>query len=98
MRLEKSTCVRDITVLLEHGADPNLADAGTGETPLMIAALSRRTNIVKVLLEYGADVTQLNLEGKSVLNLLADENYSDVVELFTQYVDCNKPNVNPVLK
>ena len=93
MRLEKSTCVRAITVLLEHGADPNLADAATGETPLMRAALSRRTNIVKVLLERGADVTQVDLEGKSVLDMLGDEKYSEVVRLCSQYVDSK-----PVLK
>ena len=80
------------TVLLQFGAKPNLAHEVTGETPLMRAALNGHIDLTRLLLEYGADVTQLNLEGTSVLDLLADESYSNVVELCTQYVDCNKPN------
>ena len=99
---------QSLTVLLEHGADPNLAHAATGETPLMRAALKLRLDNVRLLLERGADVTPVNREGKSVLDMLADKKYSRVVkdrekysemrELCTQYMDSNKPGATHILK
>ena len=91
-----------LKLLLEHGADPNLADTTTGETPLMRAAIYRCVNIVNLLLEYNADVTQENWDGKSVLDMLGHEievdkdnvgAYNDMIELCTQYIDRR-----PVLK
>ena len=58
----------------------------------MIAALANRIEYVRLLLEHGADVSQVNEEGKSVLDMLSDEKYSEVLELCTQYVP------KPVLK
>ena len=89
---------QSLTVLLEHGADPNLAHAVTGETPLMVAALKLRIDNVRLLLERGADVTQVNSEGRSVLDILGHEKYRAVIELCTGYIECNKPGVAPVLK
>ena len=87
--------MQTLTVLLGHGADPNLAHATTGQTALMIAALELRIEAVKLLLEYGADVTQVNREGQSVLD---QTKYSEVVALCTQYVECNKPGAKLLLK
>ena len=88
-----------LAILLEHGADPNIAQESTGETPLMIAALGPHVDLVKQLLEHGADVTQVNREGKSVLDLLGrTRKYGEVVELCTQYIDSNKPGVKLLLK
>lgn len=43
--------------LLEKGADPDAIDAQSprGETPLIYAVLQNRTDIVKILFDYGAD-------------------------------------------
>lgn len=88
-----------ITVLLDRGADPNLSEEATGQTPLMRAALKRRIGLTRLLLEYGADVTQVNNEGKSVLDMLGQgPNYAKVRELCTQYIERNMPDVMPVLK
>ena len=88
-----------LKLLLGHGADPNLAHIRTGQTPLMNAAVALRVDPVKVLLEYGADVTQVNTEGKSVLDMLGrTRKYGEVVELCTAYIDSNKPGANLLLK
>ena len=87
-----------LTVLLQHGADPNIAHSIIGETPLIVAAVTLEVDLVKLLLEYGADVTQVDQEGRSVLDMLGDEKYSEVCELCTQYIECNKAGGKPVLK
>ena len=65
-----------ITWLLDHGADVNLAHVGTGVTALMIAALAKHTDLVKLLLERGADVSQVNHAGQSVLDMLGVGSWS----------------------
>ena len=88
-----------LTQLLQHGADPNLAHAYTTVTPLMLASFKGYINFVKLLLEYGADVTQVNGEGKSVLDLLARITADPaLVELCHQYIDTNRPGAKPILK
>ena len=64
----------------------------------MQAALDLRIEAVKMLLEYGADVTQFNRQGQSVLDMLGDEKYREVRELCTQYIECNKPGAKQPLK
>ena len=77
--------VQAVTVLLEHGADPNLAHATNGQTLLMTVASQARGDLVKLLLEYGADVTQVNREGKGVLDMLGrSRQYDEVRKLCTQ--------------
>ena len=99
VRYQRGDYMQAITVLLENGADVNLMDATTGQTALMIAAVERNVDIVKLLLEYGADVTQVNREGKSVLDMLGrTRKYSEVAELCTQYIDSNKPGAKLLLK
>ena len=87
------------TLLLQHDADPNFAKAHTGETPLMVAATAIRVEYVKLLLEYGADVTQTNTAGQTVLDMLGrTRKYSEVVDLCTSYVETNRPGEKHVLK
>ena len=95
----KVTSLDAFTILLQHGADPNLAKARTGETPLMVAAKTCLIEHVRLLLERGADVTQKNAAGKTVLDMLGKtQKYSEVVELCTRYIETNKPGAKLVLK
>ena len=90
----------DLTLLLlQHGADPNLAHATTGYTALMAAASALRVDLVELLLEYKADVTQVNHVGDSVLDILgACPTCADVVELCMQYIDINRAGTKRLLK
>lgn len=53
-------------VLIENGADVNVAD-NEGWTPLMRSALAADNNMVMLLLEKGAQATELNSIGESVI-------------------------------
>ena len=99
LRYLDETCTETLPIMLAHGADPNLAHATTGQTPLMKAALLLRVDLVKLLLEHGADVTQVNREGQSVLDMLGrTRKYGEVRELCTRYIECNKPGAKLLLK
>ena len=88
-----------LTILLQHEADPNTADPDTGETPLMIAALAVQVDLVKLLLEYGADVTQVNRVGQGVLDILGrTRKYGQVVDLCQQYMESNRAGAKAILK
>ena len=99
LRRKQGEYMRALTVLLDYGADPNIAHAGTGNTPLMIATLDLNVDLVKLLLEHGADVTQVDREGKSVLDMLGrTRKYGEVRELCTQYIERNLPGAKLLLK
>ena len=105
VRSQERDYMEAIIVLLGHAADPNLAHTVTGETALMIAAVAEygelNIGLVKLLFEYGADVTQVNRIGECVLDMLDDghqDDYSEVRELCTQYIECNKPGAKLLLK
>ena len=93
-----------IATLLQHKADPNLAyaretpymgwrDRGNidrvGRTPLMAAADHCMLDHITLLLEYGANVTQTNRAGKTVLNLMVqyNEEGDNNNDHFEHYVD-----------
>ena len=86
-------------LLLQHGADPNLAHAETGFTPLMASAYTASIDLIRLLLEYEADVTQVDREGKSVLEMLGNNlRYTEVVKLCKQYIDINRQGAKLLLK
>ena len=82
-----------LTALLDLGMNPNLAHAHTGETALMIATsgYSYCPALVKLLLEHGADVTQVNKEGKCALDTHPFKHQNcDICELLQQYKEKNR--------
>lgn len=48
-----------MAILLEHGADPNLADAG-GNTALHLAVISPNTSVAGLLLERNTSIDAQN--------------------------------------
>ena len=105
LKLVMATCDKHgnyfpyITLLLNHGANVNIAHSVTGQTALMTAAQAQDVDLVKLLLEHGADVTQVNKEGKSVLDMLGrTRSHAKVAELCHAYVDCNRVDSKAILK
>jgi ankyrin repeat protein len=62
--------VKRVRLLLDFGADPNLADDG-GRTALMTAAESGSLGTVKVLLAGGADPAKVDGQGRTAWHLAA---------------------------
>jgi Ankyrin repeat len=60
-----------LTLMLEHGADPQAEDAG-GYTAMMYAVLWRRWPCVDVLLAHGARVDHVGHDGKSMRDIVAE--------------------------
>ena len=55
-------------LLIKHGADVSLQDK-THSTPLHLAALSGRSDTVRLLLMHGADATILDGSQRTLLHL-----------------------------
>ena len=54
-------------ILLENGANPNATFATLNTTSLMTAAFHGHTEVVKLLLDYGADVCAIDLQQSTAL-------------------------------
>ena len=72
--------IKIVKLLVAHGADINLAEVGNGDTPLMRAAWKGFDNIVKFLLEEGAQINKVNKYGWTALMLAATEGRVKVVK------------------
>jgi ankyrin repeat protein len=60
-------------LLLDHGADPNLANEFFGFTPLMFAIRGRNLPAVERLLAAGANPNRVSKKGQSTLQIAMDE-------------------------
>lgn len=95
-----------INLLLNRGANINIAHSYTGQTALMLAATNSwaaadNIDLVELLLQHGADVTQVNKEGECVLDMLAvDETgpRTKAAELCELYKDSNRVDAKAILK
>ena len=73
--------VSAVQKLLPSG-ELNRPFAGTGNTPLHVAALNGYTNIVRLLLEQpGIDTTRTNNESKTALDLAREKGFTEIVLL-----------------
>ncbi|KAK2918887.1 cyclin-dependent kinase 4 inhibitor B [Channa argus] len=66
-------------VLLEHGAQPNVADRSTGTTPLHDAARSGFLETVRMLVEYKADPQGRDNKNCRPIDLARENGHGDVV-------------------
>ncbi|KAK4474487.1 hypothetical protein MN116_001637 [Schistosoma mekongi] len=80
-----SNSVRIVELLLTHGADPNFRGKKVECTPLMEAASVGYTDIVKLLLEHGACVSQKSNTGNTALHYAATSGHLECVCLLLQY-------------
>ncbi|XP_044763588.1 uncharacterized protein LOC123320356 [Coccinella septempunctata] len=64
-------------------------------TPLQLAVINNvSVDIVKVLLEYNADLSVLDSEGNNVLHLAVEHNRTDLVRIFLDQLESSKLDIN----
>ena len=79
------TCARGgvvdaVNPLLARGVDLNAAEATLGQTALMWAAWEGHTQVVRALIEHGADVHARTTTGYTALLLAAREGYQETTQ------------------
>lgn len=84
-----------VAELLRFHANPNLASANSGDFPLHLAAAIGKRQIVKYLLEAGADVNQANKTGKTPLLIAVSMGYKEIAEdLLAHGAKWNTPDMS----
>lgn len=88
--------VDTINKLLVNGADFNIQDKN-GVSPVIEATIAcedheNALDILKKLLEVGADHTLTRLDGKSALEIAGMNNLSDVIDILIHYPEICKEN------
>jgi len=83
-----------VKVLLEHGADPNIAHHG-GDNPLMEAIWGEEfdINIAKMLIDHGTDLEFEDSYSGTALSRAAEKGMMDVVKLIEESL--GKKNIKP---
>ena len=66
-----------VELLIQHGVDVNAKDYYRGYTPLQRAAITGRTELVKLISEAGANISVKNDRGQTLLHLILDIRNSD---------------------
>ncbi|MGO9116839.1 MAG: ankyrin repeat domain-containing protein [Desulfomonilaceae bacterium] len=72
-------------ILLDQGADVNAFDS-LGRTPLMCAVDKRNVDLVKILLERGADATRRNSNGERALDLIGRNKHAAALKAILEPV------------
>ena len=81
--LMASTDIRITKILLEHRADPNAVN-DFGITPLMAASGLGNIDIVKALVESGADIGAKDHNGWDALQWAVDRNHQEIIVYLKQ--------------
>jgi len=68
-------------ILLDHGAEIDVQTTDHGETPLMKAALCGREDVVRLLLERGADITKADKTSCTPLHFAAQSGNTEAIRL-----------------
>ncbi len=74
-----------VEALLKAGEDPNAVVSVTGDTALMVAARTGKTDAIKTLLNHGADVNKTNSEGQTPLMWAASAKNAAAVEVLIEH-------------
>lgn len=65
-------------LIYKKRANPNLPETETGNTPIFLAAIDLKVDIVKLLLENGANVLHINHEKQNVIEFLKEWNNENI--------------------
>ena len=69
--------------LLASGGNPDVTTDGSEYTPLMIATRNNQTAVVKLLVEYGANIKYSNSSGESALTIAKDSQNSEMLKVLS---------------
>ncbi|MFC1478069.1 ankyrin repeat domain-containing protein [Candidatus Margulisiibacteriota bacterium] len=61
-----------------------LKEANNGKTALMVAAKRGRTEVVKLLIEAGADLNLKNVEDRTALMIAAEKGHTEIIKLLIE--------------
>ena len=82
---EDASKVQIVVDLIEKGADVNLRDYSS-QTPLHWATTHNQTEIVKALIDKGADIhARESFEGNTALHIAADKGYISIMKLLMKH-------------
>jgi Ankyrin repeats (3 copies) len=73
-------------LLIAHGADPNSRESSRGFTPLHRASRFGRIEIVRLLIEHGANVEAKDDEGRTPLDWARGEQREEIIKLLSEHV------------
>uniref|UniRef100_U3JSZ8 Protein phosphatase 1 regulatory subunit 16B n=1 Tax=Ficedula albicollis TaxID=59894 RepID=U3JSZ8_FICAL len=82
-----------VKLLLNHGANVNAKDNELW-TPLHAAATCGHINLVKILIQHGADLLAVNADGNMPYDLCEDEPTLDVIETCMAYQGITQERIN----
>ena len=71
----------EVERLIRAGVDVNKVDSDYGYTPLYLAAERGHIDIVKLLINNGANISEKSSDGETPLYWVAREGYVDIVKL-----------------
>lgn len=74
-----------VEALLKAGEDPNAVVSVTGDTALMLAARTGKTDAINVFLNHGADVNKTNNEGQTALMWAAAAKNAAAIKLLIEH-------------
>jgi len=69
-----------VKILLDNGAEPNIIDSDEHFTPLMHAAAEGNLDVVKILLEYKADLSLKDVDGDDAESFARQAGHIQVAE------------------
>jgi ankyrin repeat protein len=76
---------RVVQLLIEHGADPNTRASRSGFAPLHRASENGRIEVVRVLIEHGANVEVQDKYGRTPLNVASGSQREEILELLLEH-------------
>lgn len=76
----KNNDAKSIELMINNGADINIREPEKGFTPLMVAGFYGNTKIIRLLVESGADINAVSVNGVTVLMLTCISSNATTVE------------------
>ena len=76
--------MEDIKKLLQRGADPNYRGKWFNETPLHMACYGHNPELVRLLINFGADVNSENIQGRAPIHFACSYGTAEVLRIFIE--------------